>query len=935
MFRILRSSPAVPSFLAAALLSPPTPPCLAAIGGQDVEIAHLLDAEGTPSEPHLLIASDGTAFVVVDHYNAVETHGEILVYRSLNGGKTWSAWGAPLDYSPPLGSIDAVIVPGVVERLAIAINDDQPGVNYLFLERADVHNATPTWDYSLVNTLTLPERSYNPHLACIQDPPGSAPQMAITWSREDYEGTASPSVGYARSTNGGATWGIAVTLTSAAPGGTYETDVALDAGGVVHAMWSYHDAGNTVDNYYRRATNGGASTGDWSSPLFLRSADLTFANDVSVATSPVSGGVIAAVSERSSPNQNTYLYISTDAGVTWPHPVKTFAGKGMAEAIWGGTGPALSAMDLESDDRFVVIRPTLGLLDLWSAHVMMTGAAIWLLAPASLASDPSRDGALAMAGLMRNLSDDGSSPWFDAEWRSDAGFGVPVFEPGFDIGGGTITSAPAIVDLDDDGDREVVYTASNPHRVVRFDLESMSATTLKNTAATSAASAPAMIDVEGDGTNEVFVGVDTGRIVGVHEDGTNVTGYPVDTGSGAPTWISCSRFTRWAFAEIVAATARSIYVYRPTGTMAEGFPYTAAAARGSVVGRVAIGDVDADLDYELVAAFEHGVLILDRLGNVERSLLLTGPAISSGVSLADLNGDGDLEIAVPRANGSVALIHHDGTTYGAAWPWSSGTGQPIGSVAIADFFGGPEQDLVFAARTGEGFAVDLTGAQPAGWSWGVGQRPDGIFEPIVSGLGDTGKQIALGDLDDTGYVRRVPGAQAGWPRSFYGEIEHALAASDLDNDGNVELVIPAGDRLWILDMGVSDGPANTNWPMAGARFARTGCRDCDPYPATGAGDILAAPIAHAALHPGEPNPFAESTILRYEVPGVEAPVRVDVYDVAGRLVRTLIDGREPGGAHSVRWNGCDADGRAVSSGVYLVRLSAGVERETKRIVRLK
>ena len=942
MFRApLRSSYVLSVATAALVLAMPIP-ALAAIGGQDVEVMHLPDGDGSAEEPHLAIASDGTAFVVMDTYNVALGHGEILVYRSLNGGKTWSAWGAPLNLSPPLGSIDATIVPGVTEKLAIVGDHDVPGggsggigINYLWMERADIHDATPAWQYSLVNSTSLPVRSMSPRVSCIQDPPGSAPQIGVIWGTNDYGATTVVSVGYARSTSGGATWSPVVSLSSGTPGGSYDVDVALDAGGVVHAMWLLDDGADSLDSYYRRATNGGANAMDWANPVLMRTVGLTVSNFVSLAASPVSGGVLAATSEYGDFNQNVYLSISTDAGLTWPHPVKTFAGKGQAEALWGSSGPAISTLDLTLPNRLEIVRPVLSLLDLWTAHDMLTGRAIWWIGPGSLAADESRDGALAMAGLLVNLSDDGSSPWFDAEWRADPGFGVPKFEPGFDVGSGTITSAPAIADLDNDGDREVVVTASNPHRLVRFDLEYPRATTLKNTGVTSAASAPAILDVDGDGTNEVFAGIDTGKIVGVDQSGADVTGYPVDTGSGAPTWVSCSRFSGLSYGDVIAGTARSIFVYGNTGLPAPGFPFTAAAARGNVVGRVAIGDVDADGDVELVAAFEHGVLILSRSGIVERSLLLSGPALSTGVSLADLDGDGDLEIAVPRANGSVALVHHDGTTYGPAWPWSSGTGQPIGSIAIADFFGGPEQDLVFNARTGEGFAVDLTGAQPAGWSWGVGQRPDGLFEPIVSGLGDLGKQIALGDTDSTAYVRRPLGPQAGWPRSFYGPIEHALAASDLDDDGNVELVVPAGDRLWILDMGVADGPANTNWPMAGARSARSGCRDCDLYWPTGIDDVAAAVApTRAALRPAQPNPFRESTILRYDVPAAARSVRIDVYDVAGRLVRALVDGPQAVGSHAVQWDGRDRSGHAVASGVYLVRLSTGDEQRTTRVVRL-
>ncbi|MBK8232352.1 MAG: hypothetical protein IPK72_17650 [Candidatus Eisenbacteria bacterium] len=64
----------------------------------------------------------------------------------------------------------------------------------------------------------------------------------------------------------------------------------------------------------------------------------------------------------------------------------------------------------------------------------------------------------------------------------------------------------------------MIFTANGPDRVKRFDLESMTTTTLQNVGPTSAASAPAVIDINGDRTLEVFVGTDDGRLHGLREN---------------------------------------------------------------------------------------------------------------------------------------------------------------------------------------------------------------------------------------------------------------------------------------------------------------------------------------------------------------------------------------------------------------------------------
>ncbi len=75
------------------------------------------------------------------------------------------------------------------------------------------------------------------------------------------------------------------------------------------------------------------------------------------------------------------------------------------------------------------------------------------------------------------------------------------------------------------------------------------------------------------------------------------------------------------------------------------------------------------------------------------------------------------------------------------------------------------------------------------------------------------------------------------------------------------------------------------------------------------------------LHPNVPNPFNPSTRIAFEL-AASGSVVLDVVDLAGRRVRTLVDGVRGAGLHGVRWDGRDAAGRAVASGTYLLRLRA-------------
>jgi flagellar hook assembly protein FlgD len=84
-----------------------------------------------------------------------------------------------------------------------------------------------------------------------------------------------------------------------------------------------------------------------------------------------------------------------------------------------------------------------------------------------------------------------------------------------------------------------------------------------------------------------------------------------------------------------------------------------------------------------------------------------------------------------------------------------------------------------------------------------------------------------------------------------------------------------------------------------------------------------------------PNPFNPLTTISYELARA-VPVKLCVYDVAGRLVRGLRDGGvEQAGRHCVEWDGRDDRGLRVASGVYIYRLEAGDLVTTRRMVLLK
>jgi WD40 repeat protein len=104
-----------------------------------------------------------------------------------------------------------------------------------------------------------------------------------------------------------------------------------------------------------------------------------------------------------------------------------------------------------------------------------------------------------------------------------------------------------------------------------------------------------------------------------------------------------------------------------------------------------------------------------------------------------------------------------------------------------------------------------------------------------------------------------------------------------------------------------------------------------PRPDAGEGGGL--PRATALL-PAYPNPFNAGVTLPYKLAS-QAQVRLAVYNLAGQLAGVLVAQAQEAGPHQAHWDGRDERGRALASGVYLCRLRAGAQVETRKLLLLR
>jgi hypothetical protein len=206
----------------------------------------------------------------------------------------------------------------------------------------------------------------------------------------------------------------------------------------------------------------------------------------------------------------------------------------------------------------------------------------------------------------------------------------------------------------------------------------------------------------------------------------------------------------------------------------------------------------------------------------------------------------------------------------------------------------------------------------------VSPSPDVARTIIAAGLG--GAAVACPLISPTFGCSDIYGNEGG---DWVGPI-----AGQLGLNGNISL-----DPLLCNPPGM-DFHLQEESPCAPYSPQNPGCPLVGAYPVgcnlSAVGD--AAQEAHGlSLACTNPNPLGPETRITYAIPAADGavPVSLCVYDIAGRQVRLLVDGKHAGGPGEVVWDGTDDDGAQLPGGVYFCRLTSGARHMSQRIVLLR
>ncbi len=268
------------------------------------------------------------------------------------------------------------------------------------------------------------------------------------------------------------------------------------------------------------------------------------------------------------------------------------------------------------------------------------------------------------------------------------------------------------------------------------------------------------------------------------------------------------------------------------------------------------------------------------------------------------------------AQGNIYLA---GSTQAVDFPTTPGTWSP-------DFIGGVNgcYEYFYGYYNCDDFFVSKISTSGEGLLWGT----------YLGGTGaDQAKDMAVdaaGNVYLAGYTASLdfPGNDSG--------VGSQIAVAKLSAEGsNLEFTYLQNSGSANRGNGVALGPEGGVY-FSGTLGVPASIMVCKLEPRSALTPVEDLPRG-LALGANYPNPFNPSTTITYSLPadGADHRVRLDVYDVQGRLVRTLLDASQQGGTHSVRWDGRNQQGGAVGSGTYLYRLQSDEGILTRAMVLLK
>jgi len=434
-------------------------------------------------------------------------------------------------------------------------------------------------------------------------------------------------------------------------------------------------------------------------------------------------------------------------------------------------------------------------------------------------------------------------------------------------------------------------------------------------------------DLNGDGYPDIAVGNNLSRNVSVfmnNQDSTFAAPVGWSMGTGLNDLILADIDNQNGLDMITAdydADSVSVQINNGNG-MFTGAPYTYAV--GNAPNRVVAADIDGDTYLDLVTVNKESddLSILYNNGDGTFADAVSLPVGVEPVELIafDVDDDGDQDLVYNfhgtyTVDGGIVILVNDG-----AGNFSEGADinarEYVSTLAAYDVTGDGYKDILTAysgilymnASNGDGTFADSA-------CYYTGTEPYEIIAGDYDLDGDLDLAMANGYSGFNSVMYNYGNGTFMNPINYLiNDYNFEIAQGDLDQDGDLDLI------------------SITTTSEIDAMMIFWNMKEQVPVDVDGDGSF-AGPIPFE-LSQNYPNPFNPVTAIDYSLAS-QGRVTIEVFNILGQQVRTLIDQTQAAGNYTIYWDGCDNDSRAVASGIYFYRITAGDFVQTRKMMLLK
>jgi hypothetical protein len=463
-------------------------------------------------------------------------------------------------------------------------------------------------------------------------------------------------------------------------------------------------------------------------------------------------------------------------------------------------------------------------------------------------------------------------------------------------------------------------------------------------------SSPALADLDHDGKLDIIEVTFDGLINAWKSDGTNLPGFPVNMFAGGTSSPAVGNIDDDPALEIaVVSSGGKLWVVQENGTLQPGFPITGLVTNGTEKAcSPALADMDGDGKRDIVINTQDGLvkvykgtgLLLPAWSFVRYSYTIH--ASESSPVVADIDGDGANEVIVGGEDANLYAFDNDGTLM-AGFPIHL-NGEVRGTPTVWDIDHDGLTEIIVSCWDKNVYMWELPGAfgstnpalVPAWAMWRHDAAHHGRADaPIV--VAAEAVAFAAEDAPGSGLALSFVLPQVS---TASGRYDVYRASGPGPTGVNVSSLPPDFARISVEPL-AGDGGSLLRYadlsalPGGTYRYLLVRRQDAPgvSFLAFGPFAATASSVAPAVAFLGQsfPNPTraGDHVAISYGVPGdgaVPVHTTVKLYDVRGRLVRSIVDELVPPGRYQATWDGRDAGGARVAAGVYFYEFGAGKER---------